>query len=333
MGTFNFRVTAGATYVVTANNIVGAPNTLCTSYSITVSYSTNCRLPGYDATNDGLADQAVFRSGSGNWFVRNSAGGSTLGFALGVSSDIAVPGDYNGDGNTEVAVYRPSTGVWYTSTNPATNYGAIQWGQSGDIPVPGDYDRDAKTDLAVFRPGNGTWYVRQSSNGALFSTQWGTNGDIPYTGDFDGDRKYDFGVFRVNDPASPGNNVHYVLETNFNFSFFLRVPFGAAGDKLVPADYDGDGKTDIALYRPSAGEWYIDRSSITTGSTLQVVVFGAPADLPQPADFDGDKKADVAVFRQATGVWYWLRSSDGTLGSATFGATGDVPATSFNRTQ
>jgi hypothetical protein len=332
-GSFSFSVPAGASFVVTANNIVGAPNTLCTSYSLTISYATNCRLAGYDATNDGLADLAVFRPSNGNWSVSNSAGGGILNFNLGVSTDIPVPGDYNGDGNTEVAIYRPSTGVWYTSTNPATNYGAQQWGTAGDIPVPGDYDRDSKTDLAVYRPSTGVWYILQSSNGTLMSVTWGTSGDIPYTGDFDGDRKYDFGLYRVNDPANPGNNVHYILESNFAQGFFLRVPFGAATDKVVPADYDGDGKTDIAVYRPSTGEWYINRSSITVGTAQQVVVFGAAGDIAQPADFDGDKKADEAVFRPSTGSWYWLRSSDNTVGFQSFGANGDAPVTSFNRTQ
>ncbi len=332
-GSFSFSVAAGATFVVTANNIVGAPNTLCTSYTFTVSYSTSCRLPGYDSTNDGISDLALFRPSNGNWFVSNSAGGGTLTYNLGVSTDIPVPGDYNGDGNTEVAVYRPSTGIWYTSTNPATNYGAQQWGTAGDIPVPGDYDRDARTDLCVFRPSNGVWYIRQSSTGTLMAVQWGTSGDIPYTGDFDGDRKYDFGLFRVNDPASPGSNTQYVLESNFAQGFFLRINFGAANDKMVPADYDGDGKTDIAVYRPSTNEWYINRSGVTVGNTLQTYTFGAPGDIAQPADFDGDKKADIAVFRPSTGAWYWLRSSDGVVGSQLFGMNGDAPASSFNRTQ
>lgn len=332
-GSFSFSVAAGAAFVVTANNIVGAPNTLCTSYSLTISYATNCRLAGYDATNDGTADLAVFRPSNGNWFVNNSAGGGLLNYNLGVSTDIAVPGDYNGDGNTEVAVYRPSTGVWYTSTSAANNYGAQQWGTSGDIPVPGDYDRDSKTDLAVYRPSNGTWYILQSSTGTLLAIQWGTSTDIPYTGDFDGDRKYDLGLYRLNDPANSGSNTHYILESNFAYGFFLRVAFGAATDKLVPADYDGDGKTDIAVYRPSTGEWHIQRSSITVGSPLQVVTFGAAGDIPQPADFDGDKKADEAVFRPSTGSWYWLRSSDGAVGFQNFGTSGDTPASSFNRTQ
>jgi hypothetical protein len=55
----------------------------------------------------------------------------------GVSSDVAVPGDYDGDSRTDVAIYRPSTGTWWvlkSSTNYST-YTAFNWGISTDLPV------------------------------------------------------------------------------------------------------------------------------------------------------------------------------------------------------
>ena len=75
------------------------------------------------------------------------------------------------------------------------------------------------------------------------------------------------------------------------------MQFGADGDRLTPADYDGDGKTDIAVYRPSAGTWFILKSG--TG-TVDCPVFGAAEDLPAPGDYDGARKADLTVFRPRT---------------------------------
>lgn len=88
-----------------------------------------------------------------------------------------------------------------------------------------------------------------------------------------------------------------------------------------PADFDGDGKTDVSVFRDSAGDWYLNRS--TAGFTA--MHFGSSGDIPAPGDFDGDGKADVAVFRPSTGVWYIFRSSDSQYVVRQFGLNGDVP--------
>jgi photosystem II stability/assembly factor-like uncharacterized protein len=85
------------------------------------------------------------------------------------------------------------------------------------------------------------------------------------------------------------------------------------------ADFDGDGQTDVSVFRPSNGAWYLLRS--TEGFTG--IAFGQNGDRPVPGDYDGDGKTDVAVYRNET--WYILKSSNGAFSGVAFGAAGDIP--------
>src|SRR4029079_16674503 len=113
--------------------------------------------------------------------------------------------------------------------------------------------------------------------------------------------KTDVGIFRPN--GATGGEWWISKSSN---NGVLSATFGSSTDIPTRADYTGDGKTDIAFYRPSTGTWYILRSE---DSLFYGFPFGNSTDVPAPADYDGDGKADAAVFR--SGAWYILRSSDG----------------------
>lgn len=88
------------------------------------------------------------------------------------------------------------------------------------------------------------------------------------------------------------------------------------------ADFDGDGKSDVSIYRPNDGAWYY----LNSGSgTAGVVYFGAAGDNPVPGDYDGDGKTDTAVFRPTDGTWHMLTKA-GIYRSMQFGVNGDIPA-------
>jgi hypothetical protein len=89
-----------------------------------------------------------------------------------------------------------------------------------------------------------------------------------------------------------------------------------------PSDFDGDGTSDFAVFRPSAGAWFVLNSGT---NTFQAVHWGTAGDIPIDGDFDGDKRNDFTVFRPSSGVWFTLRSSNNQFTAVHFGASSDKP--------
>jgi uncharacterized delta-60 repeat protein len=141
------------------------------------------------------------------------------------------------------------------------------------------------------------------------------------TADFDYDNRTDLSVFR------PSENNWYIMQSATNQ---LRVvQWGLLTDKLVPANYDGDGKTDIAVWREGAqAVFYILKSS---NNTVRVEQFGQTGDDPTVVgDWDGDGRADVAVYRNAAfgnqSCFFYRGSFNNPNGNITFlpwGTNGD----------
>ncbi len=234
--------------------------------------------------------------------------------------------DFDNDGRADIGTVRFSNGNridFYTlaSQNGYAPYffGIPQGTQSNYRPIPADYDGDGTTNYAIWRmdtSGSGVFFIDDLLGARAF--MFGLASDIPLPSDWNGDGRAEIAFYR---PATVGNPVgsFQYRAANTTSTEVTTILWGGVGDKPVAADYDGDGKTDAAIFRPSSGVWYILRSS---DGVISAVHFGISTDKPVPADYDGDGKADVAVFRD--GIWYLNRSTAGFTGIA-FGNISDIP--------
>ncbi len=224
--------------------------------------STDVFVP-VDFDGDNKTDVAIWRAGAAGtagYYILQSADSTFRFEQFGQTSDNPrVAADYDGDGKADPAVYRSGAAsgdqsVWYyrgSLNNPGDSVTFVPWGLNGDFPAPGDYDGDGKNDFVVQRNnGNGQarFWMNLSTDGVT-SVVFGTPTDVIVPGDYDGDGKSDLAVVR----GSAGQINWYVRPSSTGVvSGGPYAVFGAsATDFPVQGDYDGDGKTDPAVWRPS----------------------------------------------------------------------------------
>lgn len=295
------------------------------------SASGNAAHLDYDG--DGKADFAFRIPNQSRQLIRRSSDGEIVDITFGRDKeDIPVTGDFDGDGKADIAVRRPSTKMWYILNSSGVDYlsnfpdgiSRVKFGlESTDIPVLADYDGDGRTDIAVRRPRTQYWYVLNSSGidpisnntDAISRIRFGKQvDDIPVPADYDGDGKADIAVRR------PSTKVWYIRNSSgvdaltSHVDGISRFTFGFSSDDTpVPADYDGDGKADLAYFRVTgltysdSNEWYsalqwkiLNSGGVDligeNGTAITEKLFGVSrADIPVVADYDGDGRADLAL--------------------------------------
>ncbi|HKP70839.1 MAG TPA: choice-of-anchor J domain-containing protein [Pyrinomonadaceae bacterium] len=153
-----------------------------------------------------------------------------------------------------------------------------------------------------------------------------------HVSDYNGDGKTDFALVR-NTGGGPSGQITWFININGSNTTYASA-WGITSDAFVPEDYDGDGKTDIAVWRggaPTVAAFYILQSE--TG-TVRIAPFGQSGDDPSVVgDYDGDGKADIAVYRAGANsgeqsTWYFrgsLNNPSGNVSYVPWGLNGDFP--------
>jgi hypothetical protein len=284
-------------------------------------------------TSEGAFDTS-YNGGFGDAFVTKlNAAGSALGYSTylgGTDSEapegIAVDGAGSAyvTGETRSSDFPTSFGAFDTSLDGSDDLFVTRLNAAGSALGYSTYlggsgsDGGAGHGIAV--DGAGSAYVMGTTDSADFPTTFGA---FDTTYEAEGDvfvTKFDLATSPSRPPADfdgdGDTDISVWRPGNGTWYAFggLTQQWGVSDDVPVPGQYDADVATDVAVWRPANGVWYV----LGDFGGYQ---WGAPTDVPVPGDYDGDGETEFAVWRPATGVWY----VDGDWGGVQWGQEGDVP--------
>jgi len=240
------------------------------------------------------------------------------------SSGFVIPGNYSGSSAPDFLYTSPRYSRTYVFTNDGTGgftQQILKYVFNGSLNLTGDFDSDGKTDAVQVSNG-----FSQTNTPHKFFPEITVTMQKNVCSPVGQTRRVDFDASGVTGFSywTPDNG-WWGYQTYHEGPVVRRYfPFGSGslGDIPAPGDFDGDGRTDAAVFRSSNGTWWIQRSS---DEQAAAVPFGLPGDKPVVGDYDGDSISDLAVFRPSDGNWYIFFMGTQQYTIVHWGQDGDKP--------
>ena len=289
--------------------------------------------PG-DYSGAGVTQTVVFRPSTATFY---GPGNTTVVQAIGKAGDIPVTAPLvyrNIVSNAPTLALSPASDTGIVGDNVTSSRQPLFLGTTDPNTLVDLLDQSGNVLSTVTSDGKGAFSIAPSvalKNGS-YAFQARAHGSVSSTGpvspavgvvlttvvgDYTGVGGTSVAVFRRTGPSQ----LQWFVQ---GYPALKADSFGAGSlDVPLSGDFNGDGKVDPAVYRPSTAEWFYQDSSNNYAPVIMGKFGWAGVDIPVEADYNGDGKTDRAVFRPTTGEWFVRGVPSSTIIAAP--QAGDVP--------
>lgn len=201
-----------------------------------------------------------------------------------------------------LTMFRRTTGEWLEGAFPATGFTSQIRPSNAPrsaTPVYGDFDGFSTLDRGYYTPGSNFVYYSGSSTTPTMSPVVTPTTFVQTAGRYKSPGiTFDVGWWNTSNQNWFANDA----VSGANVLPFASFWWGEPGDIPVPGDYDGDGRFDYAIFRPSTGQWFIRNTNgaVVWDDGTGPQVWGGPGDIPVPGDYNGDGRHDLALYTPGT---------------------------------